>query len=73
MQVVLIGQRTAQGTEKADWQEDFSDGTDLPAQAGTREEVDEQKSIALHFLLHSIGFVIRLVCPTAVTGNSLIP
>ena len=33
------GQRTAQGTVKADWQEVFSKGTDPPAQAGTREEV----------------------------------
>ena len=28
-----------QGTRKADWQEDFSNGTDPPAQASTREEV----------------------------------
>ena len=27
-----------QGTERADWQEVLSDGTDPPAQAGTREE-----------------------------------
>ena len=33
------GQRTVQGTGKADRQEVFSDGTDSPAQAGTRAEV----------------------------------
>ena len=32
-----------QGTGKADWQEVFSDGTDSPAQAGTREEVVNKK------------------------------
>ena len=36
----------AQGTGKADWQEVFSDGTDPPAQAGTREEVGEKLCLA---------------------------
>ena len=31
------------GTERADRQEVFSDGTDPPAQAGTREEVGNKK------------------------------
>ena len=34
-----------QGTGKADWQEAFSDGTDPPAQAGTRGEVGNKKMI----------------------------
>ena len=41
------GQRTAQGTGKADWQEVFFDGTGPPAQAGTREEVGNKKSLSL--------------------------
>ena len=40
------GQRTSQGTGKADWQEVFSDGTDHPAQAGTWEEVGNKKGLA---------------------------
>ena len=40
------GQCTAQGTGKADWQEVFSDGTDPSAQAGTREEARNKKSIS---------------------------
>ena len=36
------GQRTVQGTGKADWQEVFSDGTDPTAQSGTREEVGKK-------------------------------
>ena len=36
------GQRTVQGRGKADWQEVFSDGTDPPAQAGFREEVEKK-------------------------------
>ena len=31
-----------QGTGKADWQEAFSNGTDPPAPAGTREEVGKK-------------------------------
>ena len=40
------GQRTAQGTGKADWQEVFFDGTGPPAQADTREEVGNKKVLA---------------------------
>ena len=36
------GQRLVKGTGKADWQEVFSDGTDPPAQPGTREEVGKK-------------------------------
>ena len=39
------GQLTVQGTGKADWQEVFSDGTDPQAQAGTREEVGNKKTL----------------------------
>ena len=42
------GQRTVQGTGKADWQEVFSDGTDPPAQADTREEVGNKKVFSRH-------------------------
>ena len=31
------------GTERMDWKEAFSNGTDPPAQAGTREEVETKK------------------------------
>ena len=36
-----------QGSGKADWQEVFSDGTGLPAQAGTREEVGNEKMVPM--------------------------
>ena len=37
------GQCMAQGTGKADWQLVFSDGTEPPSQAGTREDVVNKK------------------------------
>ena len=48
-----------QGIGKAGWQEVLSDGTNLPAQAGTREEVGEKKMsycfLSLHLVLNQLS------------------
>ena len=47
-----------QGSGKADWQEVFSDGTDPPALAGTREDLGNKKSFELSFcsIAHPLAY-----------------
>ena len=62
------GQRTAQGTGKVDWQEVFFDGTGPPAQADTREEVGNKKSLSL-----SINGRIQCKCKLWEIKNYVLP
>ena len=48
-----------QGTGKADWQEVFSDGTDLPVQAGTREEVGKKCCVSRDLTWNNIHYLLQ--------------
>ena len=47
-----------QGTGKADWQEVFSDGTDIPVQAGTREEVGKKCCVSRDLTCNNINYLL---------------
>ena len=57
------GQLTVQGTGRANWQEIFSNGTDPPAQAATREEMGNKK----RFFSKKLFIQTRL--PTSATNT----